>query len=195
MPRHLATRLVESAKPAAADMLIYDTEVIGFGIRIGRGSARAHIVEYRLPTGQRRRKTIGRRGSPWTVEQARKEAIRLLGQVVAGVDPMDARKARRSGMTVAQLCELYLREGCDRKKSPIIANDRGRMDRHIRPLLGNKQVSAPGSDDIETFLGDVAAGMTAVDVRTKLRGRESARRPRHRDANSGPLARYSIVCR
>ena len=44
-------------------------------------------------------------------------------------------------MTFDRACDLYLAEGCDTKKASTIATDRGRIDRHIKPLLGKKRVS------------------------------------------------------
>ena len=51
---------------------------------------------------------IGRHGAPWTPETAREEARRLLGEVVKGGDPAADKKARRTAVTVAELCDLYM---------------------------------------------------------------------------------------
>jgi hypothetical protein len=51
--------------------------------------------------------TIGRHGAPWTVETARAEALRILGEVVQGKDPAADKKRARHAETVALLCDLY----------------------------------------------------------------------------------------
>ena len=66
---------------------------------------------------------------------------------------------------------MYLAEGCDHKKQSTIAVDRGRIARHIVPLLGRKLVNAISSNEIEQFMQDVAKGKTAVDVKTVKFGR------------------------
>jgi len=49
--------------------------------------------------------------------------------------------------------------------------DRGRIARHILPLLGNHRVRDLAPPDINRFMRSVAAGKTAGDVRTGVRGR------------------------
>jgi hypothetical protein len=44
-------------------------------------------------------------------------------------------------MGVAALCDLYLAEGCETKKPSTLATDHGRIERHIKPLLGAKRIS------------------------------------------------------
>ncbi|MDI7775502.1 site-specific integrase [Asticcacaulis sp. EMRT-3] len=49
--------------------------------------------------------------------------------------------------------------------------DEGRINRHIIPLLGSRRVRDLTTPDINRFMRDVAAGKTAVDVKTGPRGR------------------------
>jgi len=48
--------------------------------------------------------------------------------------------------------------------------DRGRIARHIKPLLGQFRVAAVTRQDVEAFLHDIAEGKTAATVKTKARG-------------------------
>jgi integrase len=56
------------------------------------------------------------------------------------------------------------------KKASTLALDRGRIARHIKPLLGQFRVAAITRQDIETFMHDVARGKTAGNTKTKARG-------------------------
>jgi integrase len=56
------------------------------------------------------------------------------------------------------------------KKSSTLAIDRGRIDRHIKPLLGATRVAAVTREDIEKLLHDVSDGRTAGRTKTKTRG-------------------------
>jgi integrase len=47
------------------------------------------------------------------------------------------------------------------KKTSTMASDAGRIERHIRPLLGSMLVAAVTSKDVEKFMHDVADGKTA----------------------------------
>jgi integrase len=57
------------------------------------------------------------------------------------------------------------------KKASTLVTDRGRIERHIKPLLGSRAVASVTRQDIEAFLHDVAAGKTAGKTKTaKKRG-------------------------
>jgi integrase len=86
-------------------------------------------------------------------------------------------------MTVAALCDQYLDEvssiilpkSGEPKKASTLATDRGRIERHIKPLLGRKKVKAITGPDVERFLRDVAAGRTKADIKTIKHGRAIVR--------------------
>jgi len=95
-----------------------DSAIPGFGLRVTSGGAKAFIAEKRIH-GKVKRITLGRYGN-LTVEQARNEAMQLLGQVAAGKDPLAERKARViQGTTLLQAFEDYLATRKDLKASTI----------------------------------------------------------------------------
>ena len=105
--RRIGLREVRALRPGE---MLWDTAVVGFGVRRQRGEAVNYVVFYRTAEGRQRWFTIGRHGSPWTPDTAREEALRLLGEVAAGRDPAADRRAKRSAasLTVADLCGAYL---------------------------------------------------------------------------------------
>jgi integrase len=160
--------------------VVWDTKVAGFGARRQKGPSVAYVLFYRTTEGRQRWHTIGRHGAPWTPETARNEARRILGEVAGGNDPAGEKTAKRRAETVAELCDQYLadaeagrlltRRG-ESKKASTLSTDRGRIERHIKPLLGALKVAAVTRDDIDGFLHDVAAGKTTARIKTdKLRG-------------------------
>jgi integrase len=95
-----------------------------------------------------------------------------LGSAANGDDPALDRTQQRRELSVAQLCDLYLAEGCNTKKLSTLTTDRSRIERHIKPLLGHKRIGEVILGDIDRFLRDVASGRTRCDVKkTKARGR------------------------
>jgi integrase len=56
------------------------------------------------------------------------------------------------------------------KKASTLAIDKGRIARHIKPLLGQLRVAAVTREDVECFMHDVAEGKTAGNTKTKPRG-------------------------
>jgi integrase len=158
---------------------IWDAAVPGFGARRQKGDAISYVLMYRTREGRQRRFTIGRHGAPWTPDTARGEARRLLGEIVKGEDPAADKREARDAMTVTELCDAYLadaeagrlltRRG-QSKKASTLAIDRGRIERHFKPLLGSRAVTAVTRNDVERFMHAVAEGKSAARVKTKRRG-------------------------
>ena len=116
-------------------------------------------------------KVNGAQGGVLTADAARKVASAILADVTKGSDPALERDTKRLEMTVSALCDLYFEEGIETKKASTLATDKGRIERHIKPLLGSRLITEISSADIERFMKDVAKGRTKADVKTKKRGR------------------------
>ncbi len=124
MLTRLTKRAVDAAPPGPADNFLWDQTVKGFGVKITPAGAKIYVLQYRC-RGRLRRYTIGRHGSPWTAEDARAEAVRLLAQVARGNDPADVKHADRVDITFSVFAERYLREHADlHKKKRSAALDR-----------------------------------------------------------------------
>jgi Arm DNA-binding domain len=169
----LGLRDLRSIQPGQT---IWDGSVSGFGARRQGGEVISYIVMYRTKEGRQRIYTIGKHGSPWSPEMARREARRVLGEVINGADRMADKIAGRTAVTVAELCGQYLADAeagrllTQRKiakKESTLISDRGRIARHIVPLLGRMPVKTVGRNDVERFMHDVAAGKTAIREKTK----------------------------
>ncbi|MDA8052020.1 MAG: site-specific integrase [Rhodospirillales bacterium] len=163
--QRITKRAVDAAQPRARAYLLRDQEVRGFCLVVTPGGAKSYAVDYRAGHGRnsvKRRLTIGKRGPPWTPEQARAEAKRLLGLIADGEDPAETRKAAARQMTFADLCVLYLVEGVAHKKPRTLLADNGRIEHHLKPLLGAKRFDEIERGDIERLMRDVMAGKTAV---------------------------------
>jgi integrase len=168
MQGKITKRAVDGLVPAgAAETALWDSEVKGFGVRARPGGAKSYILHYRLGTGRGaplRKLTIGKHGSPWTPEVARAEAKRLLAEVAAGRDPATARQADREALTFGELIDLYLAEGVSHKKPSTLKADRGRIEHHLRPLLGKLRADRLTRADVERMRNAVTAGKTAERI-------------------------------
>ena len=90
--RRIGLRDIRALK---AGQTIWDAAVPGFGARRQHGEAVAFVLHYRTKAGRQRWATIGRFGAPWTPDEARDEARRLLGEVAVTAADL----YRRLGMT------------------------------------------------------------------------------------------------
>lgn len=139
MRGQLTKRAVDALKPdVRRDVFAWDRDLRRFGVKVTPGGVKVYVVQYRI--GRRvRRYTIGRHGAPWTPETARQEALRLLGLVAAGLDPMAAKTATRTAPTVRELGERFLGEHVRARRKPRTAALYARiLEGVVYPALGSR---------------------------------------------------------
>jgi integrase len=71
----------------------------------------SYIVYYRTAEGRQRIYTLGKHGSPWTPDSARKEAKRILGLVASGGDPAEDKKSKRHAEKTAKRASTCKKRG------------------------------------------------------------------------------------
>ncbi len=168
---------------AEKETRLWDDDPRGLGLRIKPNGAATFFIQYRSPvTFKKIRHSIDQYGR-LTIEQARTEAKALFEVIAKGRDPaLEKRQARhdaKGAVTVSEFCDDYQRDAKaglvtyrGRPKKPsTLATDKGRIERHIKPTLGEKLVRDVTSRDIEKAMHDIRQGKTAVDVKTGFRGR------------------------
>lgn len=95
-----------------------DSELKGFGLVAWPSGSKAFIVETRV-NYKVRRITIGKFGA-LTVEQARKEAKKLLGQIATGHDPIAEKKeSQLKSVTLEQTYQDYIQTRQDLKPKSL----------------------------------------------------------------------------
>lgn len=107
MPR-ISQKFIERKvkRPETGQVIYRDDELIGFGLRVTRGSI-SYIVECRV-NGVNRRITIGPHGR-LDPETAREEAQKLLSVMTLGRDPREEEaKHKRSRITLGEVLEDYV---------------------------------------------------------------------------------------
>jgi hypothetical protein len=143
---HKEPSRVESLKPIDTDYYAFDTDTIGFGVRVRAAGGMSCIVLYKAGSGRRaptRRVTLGSIGK-MTPEQARKAAEKVLGSVAHGEDPAADKAALRRSQPLSELIEAFLAEHAvaERKASTVKAraSERGDCARNGRSYLGERRI-------------------------------------------------------
>lgn len=168
----LGQKVVNALGNPEKETWIWDTEVKGFFLRVYPSGQKTFALKYRVD-GQQKVYTIGKFGSPWSVEQARERASALLYEAQTGDDPQRRKKQLRHSHTVAELVAVYLKDGPKdkpNKRKRSWDNDTLHLVRHAVPLIGAKKAHAVTAADVADLQSAVAQGKTATTVKTKKRG-------------------------
>jgi len=94
--------------PESGQVFYRDSELKGFAVRVTTGGSKAFVLEKRI-NRKLKRITLGRYPEI-TVEMARKEALKYLGEIATGIDPIAKRQqAQAEQMTLWQVWQDYRR--------------------------------------------------------------------------------------
>ena len=167
MPR-LTKAVVDRGPSSPKQEFVWCSELPGFGIRFLASGRQSYLVQYRTREERRTRRFVLGYHGHLTAEQARREAMAVLGRVAQGEDPAEEKVTRRRSITISELCDQYL-EAADKgllagkrgsKKKSTVETDRGRINGHIKPLIGRKLVRDLKRADVVAFVQAVQEGKT-----------------------------------
>lgn len=167
--KKLTVSRVKNLPTTGKRYVAWDNEIKGFGVRVSDKGVKSFVLKYVNQFKKQKYHTIGKYGSI-SVPTARNIAEKLRGQISLGIDPQSDKRQKQEAMKVEELCKLYLKTGCDRKKASTIATDIGRINGHIIPLLGSKAVTSVKLSDVQKFQQDVTNGKTARTKRVSKHG-------------------------
>lgn len=143
----ITKRTVEAAVPGAKDQYVFDRELVGFGFKLTPAGRRTYFAQGRVD-GRKVRVTIGTHG-PFTADQARVEAHKLIARMVSGDDPSIERAEAKKALSMVELAERYLDEHARLKKKPrSLAEDQRMIKSFILPRLGSRKVAAIRRTDV-----------------------------------------------
>ena len=128
---------VEKLK-ADKDTVFWDSELLGFGVRVYPTGRKVYVVQTRTGGENGKRVTVGRHGVI-TPEEARRRAALIVSRIKAGEDPIPEPLAVTKGPTVADLAAVYLEEIVEVRLKPASAKVyRSVIGKHVLPALGRK---------------------------------------------------------
>jgi len=141
------TNIDRVAKPGAkGDVLYWDVEPKGFGLRVTPTGKATFIVQGVVVGGKEARVTIGPYGV-FTVDQAREEAREHLRSMRKGIDPRKQRKEQEAlTVTLAATLDAYLDRPGKLKEST-----KAEMRRHVEKVFTtwrDKPIAAITEDDV-----------------------------------------------
>ncbi|MBT5838825.1 MAG: tyrosine-type recombinase/integrase [Rhodospirillaceae bacterium] len=175
MRAKITKSLVDNISPRSTDLIVWDTDLKGFGLKVTPTGTKLYFLYYRTSGGRQRKPRIGRHGD-LTTEQARKIAKTWAAEAVLGGDVSGQRQAERKASRVTELAEQYLTDYAELHKKPSsVVSDRAIIDNHILPLIGSMKIADVARSDIEHVKLSIRNGKTAAKRNAKPRGRRLIR--------------------
>ena len=150
----MRAKITKRVVDALEEGIAWDPELRGFGVRARLSGGKYYMLKFRSG-GKQRWHTIGRHGSPWTPEQARKEAKRVLGELAAGKAPSGEARA-----TVTDAVDGFIEAHCRHLRSG--AQTAFLLRKHTVGRWGGRRVASIGHHDVVVLLREVQG-----DDRTK----------------------------
>ena len=142
----LSNRVVDRLSAEGKDVIYWDRDLPGFGVRVYRSGARVYLVQGRGPGGSKRI-AVGRHGVI-SADEARRRGAMLLTRIKAGEEP-EPRSGAEAEPTVAELAKRYLSEHVAVRCKPNTARGyRQVIDTHVLPVLGKLPISALGREHV-----------------------------------------------
>lgn len=138
MPK-LTKRTIDALKPEPKDFFVWDSQIAGFGVRVMPSGAKSYQAQYRKG-GRTRRVSLGRHGKI-TVDEARRLAKDVMGQVAMGENPAEGIALERRAPTVASLCNRFFKDHAEERCKPTTQKEyRRALDLFIKPEIGSFKV-------------------------------------------------------
>ena len=148
----LTKTLVERLETKASDYVVWDNKLTGFGVKVTPKGKRVYLLKYRTKDGTQRKPAIGEHSEALTCERARDVAKDWLAIIHQGGDPSGVRQELRQSLTVAELCDRYMREHAKVYKKPSsVELDEYYIERFIKPRLGTAKVVSLARQDVIKF--------------------------------------------
>ena len=157
----LTERKIRDARPGAKTFALWDTEVIGLGVRVTPKGAKSFVLRYRVD-GRERLAVIARCGEI-SLREARDRAGAERAAVRAGeTDPLARRAEAVAAPTVAEAIDHYFAHYAPRQLADgrlaerTVAEYRRQADGTLRPALGKIKVADVTPADIERAVSKCA---------------------------------------
>lgn len=158
----ISKRALDSLKTTGKEYFVWDSTLIGFGVRVRASGAKSYVIQYRAGntrSAPSRRLTIGPVGEKLTPDMARAEAKAKLGVAATGGDPAAEKAKARKTVTVTHLAKEFLDlHVATKRKGSTVAFYRSVIETHIIPALGPRKAT-------EVTRHDVAALHSTLQVR------------------------------
>jgi len=149
--KKLTKKIADAAKykgDGSKKYIIWDTSITGLGLRVYPSGKKSFVLKYRHHNRQRLM-VLGSFGSI-TVDNARDEAKKELGELSKDNDPLKTKQQKLAGDSMKELCTAYMERHAKVRKKHW-RNDQSMMDNRILPAIGTLKVKDVTREDISAL--------------------------------------------
>jgi integrase len=155
----LTKRAIDESRPGTRVEFLWDGMVHGLGLKITPAGSKIFILD-KTVRGRLKRFTLGHFGDV-TLDQARRQAQQLVGQIAEGRDPgaekkfalAEEKRQARETRTVRDLWGRYLADVVTLDNKPSTANEKRRLwQRRIEPMIGGLRINDVTESDLSTVI-------------------------------------------
>lgn len=165
----ISKRFVESIKSDVKQKIVWDESLKGFGIVVRPTGNHSYVFSYRNKHNRKRNITIGKIGG-LTPAAARAKAEEFRHEVLQGRDPIAEKKVVQRTLNLGELFDAYMESATFSAKAESTQyTDRGRIKRHLRPLLGKVALPELDMRTVEKAHKAICEGKTAVTKPSKTK--------------------------
>ena len=143
----ISRRTVEALPVGEREVVFWDHELSGFGVRVYPSGTKVYLVQTRSG-GKSRRVTIGRHGV-LSAEQARRKAAQVIASIKSGGELDRPQSWPDAGPTIAEVADRYLKEHVAVRCKPSTARAcRYTLDRYLLPVFGARPLGTIGREEV-----------------------------------------------
>jgi integrase len=139
----ITKRTVDALEASSSDLILWDEDLTGFGLKVTPKGHKSYVVQYRVPglgrRGFAKRIVLGEHGT-LTPDEARRLARLELGKVARGTDPAADRAARKAAGSMKEAGVAYLEDFRVRHKRRTATEYTRLWNKHVVPALGTRPV-------------------------------------------------------
>jgi integrase len=162
----LTKTVVDNASATSKDRFIWDSSLVGFGLRVRTSGKKVYVLQYRH-AGRTRRLNLGVHGRDLTVDAARREAGKHLAAIAGGGDPSGEKQRERAAATFGELAHDYMERHAKREKRTW-REDQKTLDRDLLPAWASRKARSIERADVRDLLDRIVErGAPIMANRTK----------------------------
>ena len=160
MKTRITKTSADTLLPSEKDAYLWDDKITGFGLKVTPAGRKVFIVQYRTGgrSGRTRRVTIGPfkaknvSGRCLTVDQARKQAEKILGALALGDDPAEQKTIERKKGKFGDHLSQYFEGEVKGVKKPTTIDQYERVIRlYVPKSLKGRKTDSISKQDIRTL--------------------------------------------